>query len=162
MAAPDEDATVWPIGLDTISHFRGEHGFLSNFYFCPINYKGNSFTNSEAVFQSEKTLDTHSKGLFCRCAPEEAKKLGKRIALRPDWEEVKVGVMRDVLDAKFTQNPSLKQMLLATRERMLVEGNTWNDRYWGAMATPRGVMVGRNMLGRLLMDLRSRLRALPS
>lgn len=119
-----------------------------------------TFTNSEAAFQSEKTLEPYYKSLFCSCSPAEAKKLGRQTVLRPDWEAVKVNIMRSVLDAKFSQNEQLKQALLATGERPLIEGNNWNDRFWGAVMAKNGMMEGQNMLGRLLMSLRSRLRVL--
>ena len=78
-----------------------------------------------------------------------AKRLG-RVELRSDWEEVKIEVMREVLRCKFSQNPDLKAKLIATGDAELIEGNNWNDRFWGVC---RG--VGQNHLGRLLMELRA-------
>lgn len=57
--------------------------------------------------------------------------------------------MTEVVEAKFTYNPNLKQMLLDTGDAELVEGNTWNDKYWGVC---KG--VGQNKLGKILMMLR--------
>lgn len=74
--------------------------------------------------------------------------------LRRDWETVKVSVMREALDAKFRQHADLTTLLLSTGDAVLVE-HTENDDYWG----DGGDGSGKNMLGRLLMDLRAKLRA---
>ena len=63
--------------------------------------------------------------------------------------------MREIVEAKFEQNPQLREMLLATGDAYLEEGNTWGDRTWG---TVNG--VGANNLGRILMDVREGLRTL--
>ena len=72
--------------------------------------------------------------------------------LRRDWESVKVGIMRQAVRAKFTQHEDLKQLLLATGESKLVE-HTENDDYWG----DGGDGSGKNMLGRILMEIRKEL-----
>ena len=82
----------------------------------------------------------------------QAKRLGKRVELRPDWEDVKIDIMRQVLKSKFTQNPELKAKLIATGDAELIEGNNWNDRFWGVCNGK-----GQNHLGRLLMELRAEL-----
>ena len=79
-------------------------------------------------------------------------RLGRRIELRPDWEEVKIEIMRQVLKSKFTHNPELREKLIATGNTELIEGNNWNDRFWGVC---RG--VGKNHLGKLLMEIRAEL-----
>jgi ribA/ribD-fused uncharacterized protein len=78
---------------------------------------------------------------------------------RPDWEDVKVEVMRSVLTAKFLQNPDLCQRLKATTPRRLIEGNTWHDNFWGICQCDFGcfAVLGQNRLGHLLMELRSQL-----
>lgn len=82
-----------------------------------------------------------------------ARSLGRRIPLRKDWEQVKVSVMQTIVTAKFTQNPSLRERLLATEDAYLEEGNTWNDRTWGTVGG-----VGANLLGRILMEVRENCR----
>ena len=69
--------------------------------------------------------------------------------LRPDWEEVKVQVMRELLYAKFSEEP-LRGMLKATGDQHLEEGNNWGDTFWGVC---RG--RGENWLGKLLMEVRA-------
>ena len=68
---------------------------------------------------------------FTEYGPGKSKGVGRRVPLRPDWEEVKVGIMEEIIRAKFTQHPELAAMLLATGEKVLVEGNTWGDTCWG-------------------------------
>jgi ribA/ribD-fused uncharacterized protein len=88
----------------------------------------------------------------------EAAELGRSRArsLRRDWETVKVDVMREAVLAKFTQHPDLRRTLLATGDAALVE-HTRRDAFWGDGGDGRG----RNKLGRILMEVRARLRAAP-
>lgn len=51
--------------------------------------------------------------------------------MRKDWESVKFSIMKDLVKAKFTQNPDLARKLLATDDAHLEEDNTWGDRIWG-------------------------------
>jgi predicted NAD-dependent protein-ADP-ribosyltransferase YbiA (DUF1768 family) len=74
--------------------------------------------------------------------------MGKKNALRPDWEEVKDGIMYKLLKSKFT-DPVLRDKLIATGSAELIEGNNHWDRYWGVC---RG--EGQNKLGKLLMKVR--------
>jgi len=60
--------------------------------------------------------------------------------------------MLDLVRKKF-ENPLLRAMLLATEDAVLVEGNTWNDTFWGVC---RG--RGENWLGRILMQVREECR----
>lgn len=111
-----------------------------------------TFLNSEAAFQAMKTQDIAEQLQFTLLTPQEAKRLGRRIKLRPDWEQVKDGVMEAVLRAKFS-DLELRNRLLATGDVELVEGNTHGDTYWGVCDGK-----GRNMLGKLLMKLRAEYR----
>lgn len=135
---------------NAITKFRGDNLFLSNFYVAPVVYQGVRFENNEAAFQSAKCPSRMMD--FCGLNPSEAKKLGRRVVLRVDWEEVKLGVMYQVCKAKFTQNPDLAQKLIDTGDAELVEGNTWGDRIWGVCDG-----VGENNLGKILMRIREEL-----
>ena len=86
----------------------------------------------------------------------EAKRKGRHVQLRPDWEDVKLSIMEEVVRAKFTQNEDLKALLLATGDSVLEEGNTWHDIFWGVDARTR---KGENHLGRILMQVREELRS---
>lgn len=74
--------------------------------------------------------------------------------LRPDWEEVKIGIMEEIVRAKFTQNPHLAEKLLATGGQQIAEGNTWGDTCWGVDSRTG---EGENHLGQILMQVRSEL-----
>ena len=109
-----------------INSFTGEYYFLSNFYTAPVTYNGLNYTNNEAAFQAQKTKGHRQKiKLFVGADPSTAKQQGRSINLRPDWEEIKDDVMYEVVYAKFSQNPELKEKLLATGSEYLEEGNTW-------------------------------------
>lgn len=142
--------------MEKITSFRGEYRFLSNFYPAPFTFDGISYPNVEAAFQAMKTLDPADRRRIAAMAdPSEAKRAGRRVRLRPDWEQVKNGVMLDLVTTKFGQNPDLAGRLLATGDAELVEGNTWRDRYWGVDAATG---QGRNQLGKTLMKVREDLR----
>lgn len=138
-----------------INNFRGEYRFLSNFYETPVSYAGLTYRNAEAAFQAQKTLDKAIRQTFTGMDPSEAKKAGRRVALRPDWERVKDQIMLDVVTAKFNAHPDLAEKLLATGDAELVEGNTWGDRYWGVDARTG---EGLNKLGKTLMAVREALK----
>lgn len=139
--------------MDPITEFVDDYFFLSNFYDAPVCYEGLNFFNNEAAFQAQKCVNPSDRSLFCDLNPSQAKKLGRSINLRKDWEQIKFGVMSDIVRCKFTQNPDLADKLLATGDAYLEEGNTWGDRVWG---TVNG--SGRNLLGQILMTVREELR----
>jgi len=109
----------------------------------------------EHAYQAAKTLDQKARERI-RLLPTagKAKAAGKRLKIRPDWEAIKVDVMRGLLRQKFRPDTFLARVLLETGERELIEVNTWGDRFWGEC--PRG--VGENQLGKLLMEIRGELR----
>ena len=137
----------------TIESFTMENSFLSNFYPCLIEFEGDIYRTLEHAYQAAKTHDPDERR---KIREEEragkAKQMGKRVTIREDWEQIKVEVMRDLLKKKF-ENPQLRKLLLDTYPHDLVEGNNWGDTFWGVC---RG--HGKNMLGVLLMQLRSELR----
>ena len=132
-----------------IRQFRGDFFFLSNFYNCPVAYKQLTYTNNEAAFQAQKCVSDTERIQFTKLSPSEAKRLGRRVSLRKDWEDVKVSIMEEVVRAKFTQNAELADKLLATGDAHLEEGNTWGDRVWGTVND-----IGANQLGIILMKIR--------
>lgn len=137
-----------------IKQFRGDFFFLSNFYECPVTYKQLTYTNNEVAFQAQKCTSDSEKIQFTKLNPTEAKKLGRKVNLRKDWEAVKVRIMEEIVRAKFTQNTELADKLLATGDAYLEEGNTWGDRIWG---TVNG--SGANRLGFILMQIRAEIKS---
>lgn len=136
-----------------IDSFRDEYYFLSNFYEVPVTYNGITYQNNEAAFQAQKVTDLAVQQTFADLDPSAAKKKGRRVQLRPDWEAVKAGVMYEICRAKFEQHADLRAQLLATGEETLIEGNTWGDRIWGQVNG-----VGKNLLGQILMRIRSEMK----
>lgn len=141
--------------ISTIDSFRGKYYFLSNFFPAEVTYNGLTYQNNEAAFQAQKTYSKEERIEFTTLEPRDAKRRGRRVRLRKDWEQVKDRVMEEIVRAKFSQNEELKEQLLATGDAQLVEGNRWNDRYWGVDIRSG---VGENHLGKILMKVRSELR----
>jgi ribA/ribD-fused uncharacterized protein len=137
--------------MGKITSFSGPNRFLSNFWPAIVHLDGVDYPTVEHAYVAAKTLDTIKRAEVHRAAtPGEAKRIGRKLQLRPDWDDVKVQVMADLLRQKFA-HPALRDMLLATGNAELIEGNTWGDRFWGQCP----VGVGENHLGRLLMELRA-------
>lgn len=138
--------------MATIRQFRGEYFFLSNFFPHAIALDGIVYATAEHAFAAAKTGDIAGKlEVAAASTADEAKRIGRRVILRPDWETVKIDVMRGIIDAKF-DDPTLAERLLRTGNAELSEGNDWGDRFWGVC---RG--KGANWLGRILMDKRTSL-----
>lgn len=135
--------------MTCIDSFVGNYRFLSNFYQCSVEYDGITYDNSEAAFQAQKCKDPDDRERFVGLNPSQAKRLGRKIQLRDDWELVKDSIMYEVVLAKFKQHYDLRTKLLNTGFATLVEGNDWGDRYWGKVNN-----VGENRLGEILMRVR--------
>ena len=140
---------------NAITSFKEGYSFLSNFFEHPVFFGGLRYRCAEAAFQAQKCINVCDRKTFTELSGAEAKKLGRQVALRPDWEKVKLSVMSDIIWAKF-QDPALKRELLETGDKNLIEGNTWNDTFWGADAV---TLQGNNHLGKILMATRAMLRA---
>jgi N-glycosidase YbiA len=146
------------ITAPAITAFHGDYAFLSNFYPSLVRLEDGAYPTLEHAFQAAKTHDADDRKAIRECdTPFTAKYLGRRVQLRADWEHVKVEIMRDLLRQKFA-DAELKAMLLATGEAELIEGNTWNDKVWGCVMV-KGVWIGKNYLGKLLMDMRRELQS---
>lgn len=144
-----------------IDSFTGDYAFLSNFWAEPVTLKGITFRTAEHAYQACKNPDPQYRGeIIAAGSPAAAKALGRRAPLRPDWEQVKVNVMRAVIAAKFAPTTELSHRLMLTGNEHLVEGNTWGDKFWGCVREPHenGTWVGRNELGIILMAQRETLR----
>ncbi len=141
-----------------IRRFAGRHSFLSNFHPSPIEYEGIRYPTAEHAFQAAKSRSALVKKLIASCAsPRDAKKLGRKAELRDNWNFYRIEAMRQVLRAKFEAASDLASALDSTGDAELVEGNNWNDTFWGVC---RG--VGENNLGKLLMEIRERNRSAAS
>lgn len=139
-----------------IDRFDREHAFLSNFHPSPVRGPmGLLFPTVEHAFQASKTRSAiEVERIQDAPTPGRAKRLGRRVALREDWEETRLDVMEELVWRKFVIT-DLRAKLLATGDAELVEGNGWGDTFWGVCAG-----VGENHLGRILMRVRERIRAM--
>ncbi|ATB33022.1 NADAR family protein [Melittangium boletus] len=133
-----------------------DYGWCSNFAPYPIKARGKMWPTTEHFFQAQKfENDSDQEEIRRANSPMLAARMGRdrKRKLRSDWESVKVAVMREALQAKFSQHEELARLLESTGDAKLVE-HTENDNYWGDGGDGRG----GNMLGRLLMELREAAR----
>ena len=134
-----------------IDSFFGEYRWLSNFYPCEVKYEGITYPTVEHAYQAAKTRDTEiRKRIAYLPKPGQAKREGRKIQIRGNWEFIKISTMEQLLEQKFTQ-PKFKKLLLETKGIRLIEGNKWGDIFWG-MCEGRGA----NYLGGLLMNIRKK------
>jgi hypothetical protein len=137
-----------------INSFRGANRFLSNFYDCKVKIRGKIFPTAEHAYQCAKTDNEKDfKFVFESYKPGEAKRRGRVIKKRSDWEHDKLDVMREIVLAKFQQNEDLAIRLVDTGEQELIEGNEWGDTFWGVCKGK-----GENWLGKILMEVRQILK----
>ena len=140
--------------MKKIDSFGGEHSFLSNFYDEPVRIDGITYPTSEHAYQAMKTDDLTIRKAFAKLKTAgEAKREGRRVKMRRDWDSVKIQEMERILEVKFAPGSDLAKSLVETGDAELVEGNYWGDTFWGVC---KG--VGRNELGKCLMRLRLKLR----
>lgn len=128
-----------------IRSFSGEYRFLSNF-----------IGGVEYLYQASKATNPEDRErIMAAGSPGKAKRLARHILLRPDWEEVKVGIMYNLLVQKFSDwQAGYGLLLLQTGTQPIIEGNTWHDNFWGSCSCPK-CRPGLNWMGRLLMLRRS-------
>jgi ribA/ribD-fused uncharacterized protein len=139
-----------------INDFSGDYDFLSNFYHHTFFWYGRLYLSVEHSYQAAKATN-QGDFLYVASAPwaGDAKKRGRQIKIRPDWEEAKFYLMKDMLFHKF-KDRTLAERLVDTTGNLLVEGNTWHDNIWGDChcGRPKCAKPGQNALGQQLMVLR--------
>lgn len=139
-----------------ISGFTGRYQFLSNFYEAPVTMDGCTYVTVEAAYQAAKTLDPELRTkIRLEETPGRAKRLGRKAEMRPDWNNMRYGVMLDLVRQKFTVHPDLARRLLETGNATIIESNHWHDTTWGVCDGE-----GENWMGRILMTVRQELRQL--
>ena len=152
--------------MDKIDIFRGKYSFLSNFEshrgLIAIPFDSEKilfFPHVEGAYQAMKCLDPLDRLKFVGLSPSDSKKLGKQILRRDDWQEIKFGVMKNCLAQKFANNSNFRVKLVATGDSGIVEGNFHHDNEWGdCYCDECDGIKGENHLGRLLMELREKLK----
>jgi N-glycosidase YbiA len=139
-----------------IKSFCGAFRFLSNFYPVKIEYEGITFPSVEHAYQAAKTLNVSERKKISELASAgKAKRAGKNLTLRPDWNDVRVEIMRHLVRKKFSY-PDMKKLLICTGTEVLIEGNNWGDTFWGIDFRSS---LGKNVLGKILMELRKEFAA---
>lgn len=149
-----------------IDTFTGRWGFLSNFHPCKIKYKGIEYPSVEHFYVAMKIKDDqfiNSKNIpLVDCqemisrikTPSEAKKLGKKLKIRKDWDIVRFSIMEWGITEKFKDRDLLK-LLISTQGEELKESNWWHDNYWGVCTCEKCDGKGENNLGKILMKVRN-------
>ena len=141
-----------------IDSFSGRYRAFSNFYPARVRFDGVVYPTVEHAFQAAKTLDPTWRQVMREASTAGiAKRYGRQVPLRDDWEEVKCDIMLDLLRQKFASS-ILNATLRATGDQLLIEGNTWHDNFWGSCLCARCGNRGENHLGKLLMQVRAELR----
>jgi hypothetical protein len=145
------NGVVVPEVTDTgIYGLFGPYRCLSNFHLYPVVFGGLTYACSEAAYMAQKTLNPRIREQFAALkTAKEAKQLGRKIELRPDWNSYRVHAMYRVLIAKFTQDRESMSVLLGTGNKYIEETNWWGDNFWGVYAGE-----GENNLGQVLMTIR--------
>ncbi len=141
-----------------IDYFCGAWSWLSNFWPCVVTYKDEPYTSVEHAYQAAKAFYYHDRSMIRNALRAgDAKRMGKRIMLRHDFQLTKDDTMSALLLQKFDAelNPSLRAKLMATKPRELIEGNHWHDNYWGRCRCPYCDDKEKlNKLGKMLMLIR--------
>lgn len=142
-----------------ITEFDGKYAFLSNFFYSPFVFDDIIYPTNEHFFQAMKTLDQEERRKIAEAkTPGAAKRMGRKVQLREDWEEIKENMMRLGVTLKFQAHPHLAQKLVETNDAYLIEGNSWHDNIWGSCFCDKCATIsGKNLLGQILMDERKRL-----
>ena len=148
-----------------IYRFIGKYEALSNFAPVFVTYENMTYSTVEHAFVAAKSRDLKFRrdiGMMPSNKAGLAKKWGRTVELRSDWEKVKLGIMQELLMEKF--NPEKKvlnisnphyEVLKSTGDELLVEGNYWHDNFWGDCRCDKCMKIeGKNHLGLLLMKVR--------
>jgi ribA/ribD-fused uncharacterized protein len=142
----------------TIKSFEGKFRCFSNFYLRQAPYKGSVYKSKEHAYQCQKaTNEKDFLSIFNAPSPYKAKRKAKKIKTRPDWKNVNIKIMHEIVLEFFQYYQDCREILLSTGNEELQEGNTWGDRFFGMVDGE-----GENWLGKILMDVRIILQGFPS
>ena len=154
-----------------IAEFRDEYACFSNFGLGEVRWRHPDMQGAviwarrEHAFQAAKTAQLREiREIWETGNPGDAKRLGRQVTRRDDWEQVKKLYMHQIVLAYFQQHEVERAVLLRSAPRLLIEGNGWGDDYWGAVPIMRckqrnakhwtADLAGHNYLGRILMSVR--------
>ena len=149
-----------------IEKFEGRWRFLSNFYPVEIEHQGIRYPSVEHYYVSMKcnneqmlqgrhyTIGDFREMIARIPSPGIVKKIGQQMQVRKDWNEKKLDFMNWAVREKF-KNEDLKELLISTEDMTLIEGNSWQDFFWGVCNGK-----GENHLGKILMKVRDEIRGI--
>lgn len=140
--------------MDSIEGFSGAYRYLSNFWPAEVYFDGEIYPSVEHAYQAAKTLNLEQRRVIReQIMPAHAKRLGRAVDMREDWDDIKDDVMYNLVRQKFTKDEVLRAALLSTGDCYIEETNHWGDTYWGKCNG-----VGFNTLGHILMRVREELQ----
>lgn len=133
------------------------YGCFSNFSPHPVHIDRKTWPTSEHYFQAQKfvlTAPEYAEQIRLEPSPMKAANMGRswKVPLRADWEEVKDDVMRKAVYTKVKTHADVRDTLISTHQQVIIEQTT-KDMYWGCGLDG----TGKNMLGKILMEIRSQL-----
>jgi ribA/ribD-fused uncharacterized protein len=134
--------------MEDILKFDGPNRWLSNFTKVTISLDGNDYPSVENAYQAAKTITPGERTIFETCTAGQAKRAGRKVTMRPRWNDIKRYIMFELNDQKYNIEP-FRTQLINTWPAALEEGNTWNDTFWGVCNGK-----GQNQLGKILMQIR--------
>ncbi|MFW6273194.1 MAG: NADAR family protein [bacterium] len=154
----------------TFTHVYFWGGEFSNFYLVKIKYNGINFYSTEQIFMWEKALYFNDKEtaakIMVESEPSTCKALGRQVKNfdANKWSEVSYDIMVNANYEKYTQSLMLKDILLATKNRVLVEASPY-DKIWGVGLHQDDDRIldeknwkGQNLLGKALMEVRDKIK----
>ncbi|MAG26482.1 Swarming motility protein ybiA [Candidatus Pacearchaeota archaeon] len=135
-----------------------KYGCFSNFYPASFTLDEKLWPTTEHYFMAQKTLNPEKVEKIRRAdGPREARRLGRIVELRPNWDNIKYNIMVKALHAKFTQNEHICEILLSTGDRSIHEN--CKDPWWGGGPNFPG---GRDLLGKALIEVRTLIKTVNS
>jgi ribA/ribD-fused uncharacterized protein len=150
------DIYVRMVDVEAIWDFSIEpYRCFSNFSEHPVVYSGITYQTPEHAYQAAKAVNKMAHDhIASSVSAALAKRRGRNVTLRFDWENVKLGIMAVIVYSKFTQHEDARKILISTGNSLLIEGNRWGDDLWGMIKGEQGVWIGQNLLGKVLMSAR--------
>lgn len=146
--------------------FASHHAYLSNLYHCNFQINGQNFDSVERAYQYSRAMHLKApevaKKVLAAKNSRECKKQSKFLESKPEWDLAKRGIMKMIVQEKFSQNSDIKEKLISTGSINLVEGTF--DFFWGAGALlgsktlKEGKWTGRNEMGLILSEVREDLK----
>lgn len=142
--------------MSIIHQFRDQYQGFSSFAECEVVMDGIFYPSVEHAYQASKTTNKNERELFLGkdVSAGRAKRLGRTITIREDWDDIKLSVMKELCRQKYSKT-KYRALLISTGDALIQEGNNWGDKFWG-MDLQSG--SGENNLGKILMELRTELR----